>query len=153
MKVILLKEVSGLGHAGDVKTVRDGYGQNFLIARGLAKAATAAVLQQAESEKVNHVAHGAKEEERFRRMADILQKTPLTFTMKVSEKGHAFGSVTASDIRNAFAAKGIAIDRHWIALDGSIKTTGAHTVKIAFPHRIEGEVQVIVEATAENSKP
>ncbi|OHA09286.1 MAG: 50S ribosomal protein L9 [Candidatus Sungbacteria bacterium RIFCSPLOWO2_01_FULL_59_16] len=146
MKVILLKEVPGLGRVGDVKTVRDGYGQNFLVARGLAKTATAAVLQRAESEKVQRTAHATKEQERFRRMADALQKTPLAFTMKVNEQGHAFGSVTSSDIQTALAKNGIALDRHWIALTEPIKTTGEHRVKIGFPHQVEGEIKVIVEA-------
>ncbi|OHA09638.1 MAG: 50S ribosomal protein L9 [Candidatus Sungbacteria bacterium RIFCSPLOWO2_01_FULL_60_25] len=152
MKVILMKEVAGLGRPGDVKTVRDGYGENFLIARGLAKAATPAALRAAVSEQAGRAAHGAKEKERFRRMAEALRKTPLAFTMKVNEKGHAFGSVTASDIQGALAEKGIAIDRHWIALSEPIKTTGEHEVKIILPNRTESVVRVMAEATAENPK-
>jgi len=149
MKVILLKEVKGLGRAGDVKAVRDGYGQNFLIARGLARAATALVLREAESVKGQRAAHDAKEEERFRRMADALQKTPLTFTMKVSEKGHAFGSVTASDIQTALAREGFALDRHWIALPEPLKTTGAHTIDIAFPKHVTASITVTVNTLIE----
>lgn len=147
MKVILLQEVQGLGRPGEVKTVRNGYGENFLIARGLAKAATPAALRAAESEKASRTAHDAKEENRFRCMAEALRKTPLAFTMKVNEAGHAFGSVTASDIAEALAAQGLAIDKHWIVLGEPIKTTGTHDVKIGFPHHSEGEVRVTVEAT------
>lgn len=149
MKVILLKEIKGLGRTGDVKAVRDGYGQNFLIARGLARAATAPVLRETELIKGQRREHDAREEERFRHMADALQKTPLTFTMKVSEKGHTFGSVTASDIQTALARKGFVLDRHWLKLPEPLKTTGEHTIAIEFPKHVTASIIVTVHTLTE----
>lgn len=149
MKVMLLKEVRGLGRAGDVKTVSDGYGQNFLFARGLAKPATPAVLHAAESDAAQQAARRALEQERFRNIVTTLQKTPLAFTMNVNAEGRAFGSVTVSDIHQALAKKGITLDRHWIELPEPIKTTGDHIITIAFPHHITGEAIITLTATTE----
>lgn len=149
MKVMLLKDVRGLGRIGDIKTVSDGYGQNFLIARGLAKPATIAVRHAAESDAAQKSAHQAKEEEHFRNIAASLQKTPLAFTMKVNAKGHAFGSVTLSDVHAALAKNGIRVDRHWIELPEPIKSTGEHAITITFPHHIVGTAIITLTAITE----
>lgn len=146
MKIILIKEVPKLGKAGEIKNVKDGYGRNFLIRRGLAEAATESnIARQAE---LSAAAKRREEQERkeFEAMAQKLRETPLRFALKVGEKGQAFGSVTAEDIAKELAKRGTALDKAWIELERGIRTTGEHEVKIKFPHKIESELKITVEA-------
>src|SRR2546428_10258006 len=101
MRVILKREVAGLGRPGDVKDVADGYAQNFLLPRGLAIEATAGEL------KVLARARDAKRAKQDRAHADAeelakrLSETTLVFRLKAGEQGKTFGSVTNKDIADA----------------------------------------------------
>lgn len=149
MKVILSKEVPKLGHTGDVKEVSDGFARNFLLARGLAKPATAVNIQTQQKEQAGQRVLEEKEQASYKKLAEDLQNTELRFNIKVGDKGQAFGSITAQDIAEKLSEDGVKIDRRWIELEHGIKTTGEHGVKVKLPHQIESAVKVVIEAESQ----
>ncbi len=146
MRVILKREVSGLGRPGDVKDVADGYAQNFLLPRGLAIEATAGELKhlaqerQAEKTKKDR-AHGEAEE-----LAARLGTLTLVFRLKAGEQGKTFGSVTNKDIAEALRKEHrIEVDRAKIHLEEPLRSLGAHSVEIRLLPDVRVKVTVAVE--------
>ena len=146
MKVILLKEIPTLGRAGDVKGVADGYARNFLIPRKLAEPATEENIKTLGRRAVEMTRNEERERAEFQALAGKLHAAELRFALKVGGKGRAFGSITAQDVAEKLAERGIKIEKDWIELKQGIKTAGEHGVKIKFPHQIEGEIKVVIEA-------
>lgn len=146
MKVILTKEVQYLGKPGEVKQVRDGYARNFLFPRGLAEPATEAKVKTLSQRLMARQSAEAKEGVGYQAIAEKLRATSLRFTLKVGEKGQAFGSVSAQDIAEELARQGITTEKRWIELEQPIKTTGAHTVLIRLPHQIGAEIKVSISS-------
>lgn len=146
MKIILLKDVPSAGRKYDVKDVSDGYARNFLLPRGLAKVADDAALKALAEKKAREEERRAKEAAEYHTLSEKLEKTTLTFAVKAGEGGKAFGSVTAAQIRDALKKQKITVEKEWITLAESIKTTGEHSVKIQLPYGIAGEVKVVVES-------
>lgn len=148
MKVILRKEVSKLGGAGEVKQVRDGYARNFLIPQGLAEPATEKSLNALSQRLAAHKARGERERSEFQAIAEKLKNTELRFMLKVGEQGQAFGSITAQDIAEKLAEQGIKVEKSWIDLEHGIKTAGEHEVQVKFPHQIVSAVKISIAADA-----
>ncbi len=146
MKVILLKEVPKLGKTGDVKSVSDGYGRNFLLPQGLAELATDSKLASLDRRMAERVNHDERERKQYETLAAKLGEIVLSFTVKVGEKGQAFGSVTREDIIGALKTRGIAIERGWIELEHGIKAVGEQTLTVAFPHNVIGHVKIAIAA-------
>ncbi|HUQ41595.1 MAG TPA: 50S ribosomal protein L9 [Candidatus Limnocylindrales bacterium] len=146
MRVILKREVPGLGRPGDVKDVADGYAQNFLLPKGLVIEATASEMkhlaQERQAEKLRKDrAHTDAEE-----LAERLSKIRLVFRLKAGEHGKTFGSVTNKDIAEALKKdQRIEIDRTKIHLPDPIKTIGAHSVEIRLMTDVRAKVTVAVE--------
>ncbi|OHA01003.1 MAG: 50S ribosomal protein L9 [Candidatus Sungbacteria bacterium RIFCSPLOWO2_02_FULL_48_13b] len=145
MKVILLQDIPKVGRANEVKNVADGYGRNFLIARGLAKEATLDTLKQLEREKSENVKTLAAETMRFRELVGRLSSITPSFQLKLSEKGEAFGSIGALKIIEALESAGIQLEKEWLMLDHPLKTLGTHEVKVEFPYGVIGLVKVRIE--------
>ena len=147
MRVILKREVAGLGRPGDVKDVADGYAQNFLLPRGLAIEATAGEM------KVLSRARDAKRAKQDRAHADAeelakrLSETTLVFKLKAGDQGKTFGSVTNKDIAEALKREHkVDIDRAKIQLADPVKTLGTHSVEIKLLPDVRAKVTVTVEA-------
>jgi large subunit ribosomal protein L9 len=141
MKLILTADVSGLGDPGDIVEVKDGYGRNYLLPRGLAILATKGAAKQVE------VIRRAQETRRVRDLDHAKEiKTALEGLGAVALKaksakgsGKLFGSVTTSDVVSAVrSAGGPTLDKRAIELAGHIKTTGHHAVTV----RLHPEVTV-----------
>lgn len=145
MKVILLKDVPKVGRKGEVKNVSDGYGRNFLIAKGFAEEATPAALSRIERLAAAKAEARAGEEKGYRLLAETLSGTELAFTLKLGEKGESFGSIGEAKIREALKAKKIDIREGRIDLESPLKTLGRHEIAIEFPHGISGKIMVVVE--------
>lgn len=112
MKVLLLKDVYKLGHAGDVKKVADGYGRNYLIPQGLAALATASAVKQAETLRQNAAISRAKLNAELSGVADKLGALTLAFAVKAGETGKLYGSITPAQIADKIKAEsGLEIDR------------------------------------------
>ena len=144
MKVLLIKDVKALGKAGEIKEVKDGYGQNFLVGKGLAKLATPDVVENWKAEQ----------EEMARNLRDELARleaekiTLVAETVKV-EKPLApvgiKGSVGNADISKAIEEQlNIELDKKHINLKKALKSTGIHEVDAKLGHGIHATLKVEV---------
>ena len=146
MKVILQQEMPSLGKVGDVVRVRDGYGRNFLIPRGLAAIADERNTNRLEHQKRIAAALAARQLAEARALAERLSATAVTIRAKVGDEGKLFGSVTNRDIADALAKDGINIDRKHVELVEPIRVIGAHTVPVKLSKDVSASVKVYVIA-------
>ncbi len=143
MKVLLLKDVQGTGKAGEVKEVKDGYGKNFLIAKGFALHATHDVLNKYKAEQKRKAQKEAEEIAKAEELAEKLNSTKLTIKHKVGANGHLIGSVTNKEISEALKEQfNIDIDKKAISLKNKIKTTGIFEVDCKLGHAIHANLKV-----------
>ena len=131
MKLILTNEVPGLGLAGDIVDVADGYGRNFLVPRGSAIVWSQGAEKQVSQIKRSRDAREIRGLDHAREIKAELEKLTVTLPVRAGDGGRLFGSVTASDVVNAVrTAGGPLIDRKRVQLPGHIKTVGQHSVTI-----------------------
>lgn len=144
MKIILREDVSNLGKSGDVVTVRDGYGRNFLLPQGLAVLATERNVKQIEHHRKMIAARNAKLARDAQTMADRLAAVEVVISRHAGEGDKLFGSVTARDIEDALKALGVTVDRRKIHLPEPIKALGDYNVDVKLGHGISAKVRVRV---------
>lgn len=152
MKVILAADVDKLGHKGDVVTVADGYGRNYLVPKGLAMTASKGALKQAEQMRRarEEVAKKAKEEAALK--VATLGASPVYISARAGEEGKLFGSVTNADVARAIVEQlGEDIDRRHIRLEDPIRTLGTHQIEIHLHEDVNALVTVEVIAHEEES--
>jgi len=130
VRVILLREVKGLGAAGDTKSVRGGYARNFLLPRGLAVLATTENLRRYEDLKKTHQAKAQRLKEAAEAIAARLSELTVEVSLLVGEEGKAFGSVKASDILERLAEAGVDLEKGALHLENPIKALGEYTVEV-----------------------
>ena len=146
MKVLLTKDVKGVGKAGEIKEVADGYGKNFLIGKGLALAATNEVLKKYESEQKKKAASQAAEIERLNAIKAQLADIKVTIIKKLGNTGHLFGAVTKDEISDALKTQhGIEIDKKELDAKHGIKTTGLHDLDLKLGHGIHATLHLEVK--------
>ena len=145
MKVLLIKDVKTLGKTGEIKEVKDGYGQNFLIAKGFAKLATPDVVEQWKAEQ-ERIAQQLKDElERFEREKKQLESAVIKIEKPIAPVGIK-GSVGNADISKAIQEQlGIDLDKKHINLKKAIKSTGLHEVDAKLGHGIHATLKVQVD--------
>lgn len=149
MKVVLRKDVPGLGKAGDIKNVADGYARNYLIPRGLAAVATPGAIKQAEQERVAEVERARRLQEEARELAQKLAAHPLTFKARAGEGDKLYGSITSADIAQAIQeATGLEVDKRKVLLERPIRELGEHTVTVKLHGDVVSQVKVVVEHEA-----
>jgi large subunit ribosomal protein L9 len=147
MKLILTREVAGLGLAGDIVEVADGYGRNFLVPRGAAINWTKGAEKQIGQIKRARDAREIRDLSHAREIKSDLEKLSVTLTARAGRDGRLFGSVTSGDIATAVKdAGGPTLDKKRIQLPGHIKTTGAHTITIELHPDVVASVPVKVTA-------
>ncbi len=147
MQVILLKDMDKLGYTNDIVNVKPGYANNYLIPQGYAKAATAAA-KKVLAENLKQRAHkDAKILADAQALAETIANLPLTLSVK-AEEGKLFGTITATDLAEALAAKGITIDRKAIAVD-AIKTVGEYEATAKLHREVKATIKFSVVAAAE----
>ena len=144
MKVLLIKDVKTLGKAGEIKEVKDGYGQNFLIGKGLAKLATPEVVENWKAEQ-ERIARELKEElTRLEAEKIRLEATEIRIEKPVAPVGIK-GSVGNADISKAIENQlGIELDKKHINLEKAIKSAGLHKVDAKLGHGIHAALKVDV---------
>jgi large subunit ribosomal protein L9 len=146
MKVLLIKDVKSLGKAGEVKEVKPGYGQNFLIKKGFAKPATPEIIAEHEAELKRKAEEEAAELARLKEMAEKLDKLEIIITKKLGQNGHLFGAVTKDEIAHALKEQhGIEIDKKHITDKKVIKSVGEHEVDLKLGHGIHATLHVDVQ--------
>ncbi|MCP2244886.1 50S ribosomal protein L9 [Lentzea aerocolonigenes] len=152
MKLILTADVSGLGAPGDIVEVKDGYGRNYLLPRGLAIVATRGAQKQIQvitraqdTRRVRDLDH-AKE---LKAALEGLGGVTLTAKAAAGSK-KLFGSVTSSDVAAAVkSAGGPVLDKRAIELPGHIKTTGKHSVTVRLHPEVTVALPLVVTSSAE----
>ncbi len=149
MQVLLLKNVPGIGSAGQVKKVADGYARNYLLPNHLAVPATDGAVKQADTIKEASARREAKTLGEAQELAKILAQTTLTFRAKAGQGDHLFGSITSGDIADKLVAdKNIHIDKRKIDLSNPIKELGERKVAIKIHSDVVAHVNVVVERLA-----
>jgi large subunit ribosomal protein L9 len=150
MQVMLLKDVAGLGHAGDIKNVAGGYAQNYLFARNLAVPASDGAVKQAKSlqdaaeRRVQRKSNEAKE------TAARLEGREVVFVARAGEGDRLYGSITAHDVAEKLqATTGIEVDRRFVEIEHPIKTLGEHTAVVKLGSGASARIRVRVERQAE----
>ena len=146
MKLILREDVYNLGKGGELVEVKPGYGRNYLIPRGLAVLANPKNIREVEHQKAVAAAKAAKLKASAEAIAKRLSDTPLSFKRKVGEQDKLYGSVTAMDLAEALAGRGVQIDRRSIDLPEPLKTLGDFEVGVKLHSDVVGKVKVKVEA-------
>jgi large subunit ribosomal protein L9 len=146
MRVILRREVAGLGRPGDVKDVADGYAQNFLLPRGLAIEATAGELKVLARARDARRAKQDRAHDEAEELAKRLSETTLVFRLKAGEQGKTFGSVTSKDVADALKREHkIEIDRTKVHLVEPLKSLGVHRVEIRLLTDVRANLTVAIE--------
>lgn len=147
MKLILTREISGLGLPGDVVEVADGYGRNYLVPRGAAISWTKGAERQISQIKRAQDAREIRGLDHARELKGQLEGLSVTLNARAGTGGKLFGSITQSDIADAVkAAGGPLVDKKRVHLPGHIKTTGSHTVTIELHADVVATVAVTVAA-------
>jgi large subunit ribosomal protein L9 len=145
MKVLLIKDVKTLGKAGEVKEVKDGYGQNFLIAKGFAKHATTEILAQHKEQERIAAENLAKEIASLKELAVKLDKTKIVIAKKLGQNGHLFGSITKDEVAHALLEQHkIEIDKKHITDKILIKSVGDHNLDLKLGHAIHATLHIEV---------
>lgn len=145
MKVLLTQDVYNLGHAGEVKTVADGYGRNYLLPRGMAVLATVGTLKRADAVRTAAVKRRAQEQSDMDALSQVINGVSLHFTARTGEKGKLYGSITSANIADKLSALiGKEFDRRKIALREPLRDIGTHVVTIRLATDINPTVNVIV---------
>jgi large subunit ribosomal protein L9 len=151
MKLILTAEVDHLGAAGDTVEVKDGYGRNFLLPRGLAIVASRGAQKHADDIRRAREAKTVRGREHAEEIkAAIVALGPVALPVKTHDSGKLFGSVTASDIAVAIKkAGGPSVDKRSVRLPKAhIKATGSHTVAVHLHPEVD--VDVVVDVAAQS---
>ena len=146
MKLILREDVEHLGKGGELVEVKPGYGRNFLLPRGLAVAANPKNVRDLEHQRKIAEAKAAKLKASAEAVAKRLADTPVTLKRKVGEQDKLYGSVTALDIVEALAARGLQLERRTIDLPEPLKTIGEFEVPVKLHREVVGKAKVKVEA-------
>ena len=144
MDVILLKDVDGLGLAGDIVNVKPGYARNYLAPLGLALRASKRNMAVADEKKNVTKARNERVNKVNQELADSLAKVELTIEMQVGEEEKLFGSVTTQDLHKALLEKDLDIDRHMILLDEPIKALGVYDIPIKVSEDLQPGIKLYV---------
>jgi len=130
-KLILTAEVSGLGSAGDIVEVKNGYARNYLVPQGFAVPWTRGAEKQIESLQSARAAREAASLEDAQALKAKLEESPLKLAVTAGREGRLFGSVKTADVAEAIKAAGLGdIDRHSIELAAPIKALGEHEASV-----------------------
>ncbi|MEE1939545.1 50S ribosomal protein L9 [Streptomyces sp. TRM 70361] len=147
MKIILTNEVSGLGNAGDVVEVKDGYARNYLLPRGFAIRWTKGGEKDVEQIRRARKIHEIATIEQANEIKGRIEGLTVRLKVRAGEQGRLFGSVTPADIASAVKnAGGPDVDKRRIELGSPIKTLGSHQVTVRLHPEVSAKVGVEVGA-------
>ncbi len=147
MKVILLKDVPGLGHTGDVKDVAEGYARNYLLREQLVTPATPSAL----SNLKQHIAAERRRQEKIeaanQALAEQLSGITITFQARAGKGGRLYGSITSQHIADALREQNnLSIDRRSIHLPEPLRALGTYEVPVRVASGKEPRLTVVVQA-------
>ena len=146
MRVILKRDVRGLGREGDLKEVKDGYARNFLLPTGSAVAADKGAVANWERHRTQREERDRSSRAEAEATAERLRELRLEIGAKAGERGRLFGAVTGHQISDAIRAQGIDLDRHALHLREPIKALGDYKIDVKLMPGVESVVNVSVVA-------
>jgi large subunit ribosomal protein L9 len=145
MKLILTQEVDGLGAPGDVVEVKDGYGRNYLVPRGLALRWTRGGEKTVDSIKSARASRAVRDQDHAAQIKTKLEANPVPGQVRTGSGGRLFGAVTTAEIAGALAdVSGEQVDKRTIVVKQPIKTLGAHEVSIKLHDEVSATVALNV---------
>lgn len=148
MQVILTQDVVNLGKAGELVSVRPGYGRNYLVPRGMAVSATAANVHRLEHDKRVIARKVAKERAGADAQAERINVVTLQFDRTVGDEDKMFGSVTSRDLVEQLKKAGVDIDHRQIVLEAPIKALGKYEVPVKLSAGVTANLKFFVVAKA-----
>ncbi|GER87144.1 50S ribosomal protein L9 [Dictyobacter vulcani] len=152
MKIILLQDVEGLGKAGDLKEVANGYARNYLLPHQKAAGATPGLIANRTQRIAAEQRKLEKQAELNRQLAERLGQISLTFKAKVGSQGRLYGSITSQDIATALRdAENVTVDRRVIDLPDPIRSLGTFSVPVKIASQLEPKITVNVVDSAEKA--
>ena len=145
MKLILTQEVTGLGAPGDVVEVKDGYGRNYLLPRGVAIKWTRGGEKTVESIKKARSTRAVRDRDHADQVKAKLEANPVNVPVRSGAGGRLFGAVTTAEIATALSeTSGEKVDKRTIVLGNPIKSLGAHEVSIKLDDEVSATVALNV---------
>ena len=148
MNVVLLKDIKGTGKKGAVKQVADGYAQNFLIPRGLAKPATKATLSDMTAREKKKKKQQAKATKQAKKAVQTLHGKTLSMTGAAAEEGTLYAAISAAEIAAHIKAHlHQTVSPEHIHIKSPIKEVGNHSISIAYSQDMHASVTVSVTAS------
>ncbi|WP_413373904.1 50S ribosomal protein L9 [Paenibacillus taichungensis] len=144
MKVIFIKDMKGQGKKGQVKEVSEGYAQNFLLPRGIARPATDGNMKTLDNQKAAEDRRKQDEKAEAEALAKKLEAEVTELKAKSGEGGRLFGAITSKQIAEALAAKGLKVDKRKIELDEPIRTLGVTQVTVKVHPEVKATLKVQV---------
>ena len=144
MKLILTQEVTGLGAPGDVVEVKDGYGRNYLVPRGLGIVWTRGGEKTIESIKKARDSRSVRDADHAAQVKAKLEGSTFQVKVRAGEGGRLFGAVTTADIASAIVEGGAEVDKRTIVVANPIKSLGTHTVTVKVHDDVEAQVSLNV---------
>lgn len=145
MKIILLQDVEGLGKAGDLKEVANGYARNYLVPRRLAAGATPGLIANRTQRIAAEQRRVEKLVEQNKQMTERLSQVTLTFKARVGGQGRLYGSITSQDVAAALRdVEKITIDRRSIDMSEPIRTPGTFIVPVRVASGLESKLTINV---------
>ncbi len=145
MKVMLVKDVENVGHAGDVKEVADGYGRNYLIPRKLAVVAGRGVEAEARRLREGVARREAKERDEAQELAEIIDNKTVVVRLKVGAEDRVFGAITNDDVATALRLQHqVDVDRRKIDMKDPLKQLGEHRVPLRLHRDVTANINLII---------
>jgi large subunit ribosomal protein L9 len=145
MKVLLKEDVDNLGYAGEVHSVADGYGRNYLIPQGFAVIASPSVMKQADIWRRKAEARREELRAEYEQLSEKINETTITFVARAGETGKLYGSITTSQITDELNEKlGTDIDRHKVGVE-PLRQLGEHQVVVRLSADFQPHVMVVIE--------
>ncbi|MDD3187432.1 MAG: 50S ribosomal protein L9 [Bacilli bacterium] len=142
MKIILLEDVKKHGKKGDIITVKDGFGMNYLIKNNLGMLANETGMKILNTEKKNKAKEDEESKKQALDIANKLKNITLTFKVKTGKEDKVFGSISPKQIEEELKKKKIIIDKRKIKIDHPVASLGTHLVKAELYKDVIGEIKV-----------
>ena len=152
MEVVLLERVEKLGQMGDVVSVKDGYGRNFLLPKGKALRATKGNLARFEAEKAQLEARNLELKKEAASVAEKMDGQQFIAIRSASDAGSLYGSVNSRDIAELMTADGFSVSRGQIVLDKPVKELGIHELRIVLHPEVSATVEINVARSQDEAE-
>lgn len=144
MEVIFIKDIKNQGKKGQIKNVKDGYAENFLIKNGYAVKKTKESLSKLKHELEKKEKKDAENKKEALKIKDELSKIALEFKVKTGENDKVFGSISLKQIKDELEKKGYKIEKNKIELDNAISTLGFHNVTVNLHPEVKANIKIHV---------